>query len=153
MRAMQRHPSARASISEQSLGAMRWIAAALSLSPARDRSRRTQSFGWWLAVLAFAALNLQSLQHYQPSMLLAGDVCSIRTDDATSSAPQGKHDRGHADCGMCCAQALASALPYGDPAPLALPDSTQRVAALAIATPATATVWTNSRPRGPPIRS
>jgi hypothetical protein len=131
---------------------VRRISSALSTPPASARSPRARWLGWWLAVLALAALNLQGLQHYQP-LMLAGDVCSFNADGSATSVPQGQLDHPRANCELCCAQALASVLPSADPALLALPAAARFVATIAFAAPPAATIWSQSRPRGPPARS
>jgi hypothetical protein len=110
------------------------------------QSRQHRLIGLWLAALALCALNFQSLQHYQPRMLLGASLCSTSDSRASSDGQPAQH---RADCGLCCAQGQPPLVP-GVVMALATTAHAVYASAAPISSPALLRPWSPSRPRGPP---
>lgn len=104
--------------------------------------------GWWLALLALLALNLQGMLPYSPGMLQDPDICSTRLGAAPS--PGDTKAMQHAGCGLCCVQAQAPLVPSPMASVPAVVWVAQAMVASTTAAPSPSRAWWPSRPRGPP---
>lgn len=107
--------------------------------------------GWWLALMALLALNLQGMLPYSPGMLQDPDLCSTRL--GTASSPGGTKAMQHAGCGLCCARAQAPLVPAPMASMPAAPWVAQAVVVSTTAAPSPSRAWWPSRPRGPPLHA
>lgn len=113
-------------------------------------SQHHRLLGWWLAVLALCALNLEGLQHYQPRMLAEGSIC-YTASPAGNASPDGAPASQRADCGLCCAQAQTPVVPVVAALSPRGPFGHERALPALPQAPVGSPGWAPGRPRGPPL--
>jgi len=117
------------------------------MQPTRS-PRRSRLGGWWLALLALCAFDLQGLQHYAPRMLLGASLCSARAE-GPSGTPKGLGLQDKV-CGLCCASPGVVPVPPARQGLAAVHATGVSVVARWASVPRIFRAWSASRPRGPP---